>query len=498
MSQTIEIRSLPSSGQYVNGDWQTEASEALNSICPADQSVVWAGQQATSGQIDAAFAAARNAVVSWSRLHADKRIEFVEKYVSLIDSNRDELAEIISAETGKPLWESKTEVGAVIGKAAVSIDAFRTRRDTTSFDMGELKAVTRYKPYGVMGVLGPFNFPAHLPNGHIVPALIAGNTVVYKPSEQTPAVGQWMINKWHQVDIPAGVVNLVQGARDVGIQVANHKQIDGLLFTGSSNAGRVLHRAYGDHPEKILALEMGGNSPLIVHRADDLAAAAYLTVNSAYITAGQRCTCARRLIVVDDNQQQNFLDELVGMIGKLRISTFNHFPEPFAGTVISADQGRRLMEGQDELLKKGGQPIVEMKILDNNEALVSPGLIDVTSIDNRSDEEMFGPLLNLIRVPSFDAAIEEANDTAYGLAAGLISSSRDLYEEFISRIRAGIVNWNRQTTGATGKMPFGGCGLSGNHRPSAYFAADYCSFPVASLESDTLELPENLTPGIEL
>ena len=139
-----------------------------------------------------------------------------------------------------------------------------------------------------------------------------------------------------------------------------------------------------------------------------------------------------------------------------------------------------------------------MKPLENIDALLSPGLIDVTEIDERGDEEMFGPILNLIRVKDFDAAIEEANNTAYGLSAGLISDSRELYDHFISKIRAGIVNWNRQTTGATGKMPFGGCGLSGNHHPSAYFAADYCSYPVASLESDKLAMPESLTPGIEL
>ncbi len=498
MSQTIEIRRLDWLGQFIDGTWFSDSTSELISVCPVDQSLVWSGQQASESQIDSAFASARKSLPSWSGLSADKRIQFAESYASAIEKDRDELAELISAETGKPLWESKTEAGAVIGKAAVSIDAFRQRRHTTSFEMGDLQAVTRFKPYGVMGVLGPFNFPAHLPNGHIVPALLAGNTIVYKPSEQTPAVGQWMIKKWEEVGIPAGVVNLVQGGREVGIQLANHKQIDGLLFTGSSHAGRILHRTFGEHPEKILALEMGGNNPLIVHQTQDLVAAAYLTVNSAFITAGQRCTCARRLIVVDDGRQTEFLEQLTSMINKLRISPFNRSPEPFAGTVISAAQGKKLIDGQQELLNAGGKPIVEMKPLENIDALLSPGLIDVTEIDERGDEEMFGPILNLIRVKDFDAAIEEANNTAYGLSAGLISDSRELYDHFISKIRAGIVNWNRQTTGATGKMPFGGCGLSGNHHPSAYFAADYCSYPVASLESDKLAMPESLTPGIEL
>ncbi|MEM9412811.1 MAG: succinylglutamate-semialdehyde dehydrogenase [Planctomycetota bacterium] len=498
MTEAATIRRLEFKGQWIDGLWDRSVSDSLVSTCPVDESVVWSGGAASSTQVDNALDAARNAVESWSQLPSDQRIEYVERYADQIKSKADELAELISAETGKPIWESKTEVNAVVGKSAVSIDAFRSRRDTTSFEMGELQAVTRFKPYGVMGVLGPFNFPAHLPNGHIVPAIIAGNTVVYKPSEQTPAVGQWMMEQWHDIGLPAGVINLVQGARDTGIALSSHQQIDGLLFTGSSRAGVMLHQQFGAHPEKILALEMGGNNPLIVHQADDLLAAAYLTVNSAFITAGQRCTCARRLIVVEDKTTQPFLDELVNMMGALDIGPFTQTPEPFAGTVISREQGKRLLKDQAELLQSGGRPIVEMRSKNGNDALLSPGLIDVTGVVDRSDEEMFGPILSLIRVATFDEAIAEANNTAYGLSAGLVSSSKELYQQFISRIRAGIVNWNRQTTGATGKLPFGGCGRSGNHHPSAYFAADYCSFPVASLESENLSMPEKPTQGIRL
>ena len=497
MTSTNSIRTLSYSGNLIAGVSKPGTGQELKSICPADQSVVWTGFESKPADVDAAISAARIALSSWSGLKPEQRIAFVEKYAELIRQNSDELAELISAETGKPVWESKTEVGAVVGKAAVSIDAFRQRRDTFSFEMGELNAVTRFKPYGVMGVLGPFNFPAHLPNGHIVPALIAGNTVVYKPSEQTPAVGQWMTQKWQEVGLPDGVVNLVQGSRDTGVSLSAHQQLDGLLFTGSSNAGRALHRIFGEHPEKLLALEMGGNNPLIVHEANDLEAAAYLTIQSAFITAGQRCTCARRLIV-PESQSDAFIQTLVEMMAKVRIAPFTANPEPFAGTLISQAQGRKLLSQQQELVGQGAKSFVEMKSLEDNDALLSPGLIDVTELSERSDEEMFGPILTLIRVPDFDAAIEQANNTAYGLSAGLISSNRDAYDRFISKIRAGIVNWNRQTTGATGKMPFGGCGLSGNHRPSAWFAADYCSFPVASLEASELAMPEKLSPGIEL
>lgn len=497
MESTVSVSRLNFKGQYIGGNWLAGSRTDLVSTCPCDQSEVMSGAAASTAEVDQAVIAARQAVPQWSGLPVEQRIAYVLKFAELVKQESDQLAQLISSETGKPLWESRTEVAAVVGKSQVSVDSFRARRDTTSFEMGELQAVTRFKPYGVLGVLGPFNFPAHLPNGHIVPALIAGNTVVFKPSELTPAVGQWLIEKWQQAELPPGIVNLVQGGRDVGISLSQHLQIDGLLFTGSSAAGRALHQFYGAHPEKILALEMGGNSPLVVHHADDLEAAAYLTVNSAFITAGQRCTCARRLIVVEDDSSRRFLDRLVAMMGRLRIGYFTDPDEPFASTVITPVQGRKLLDQQSELLAEGADAIVEMKSQRDNDALLSPGLIDVTGVTDRSDEEMFGPLLSLIRVDSFESAIEVANDTAYGLAAGLISSERECFDQFIGRIRAGIVNWNRQTTGATGKMPFGGCGLSGNHRPSAWFAADYCSFPVASLESENLEIPESLTPGIE-
>jgi succinylglutamic semialdehyde dehydrogenase len=234
-----------------------------------------------------------------------------------------------------------------------------------------------------------------------------------------------------------------------------------------------------------------------VHEASDLKAAAYLTILSAYFTAGQRCTCARRLILVDNEQSQQFLDTLVQMIQGVSFGFYDEQPQPFMGTVISQEMGRRLLVAQQKLIKQGARPLVEMKSHRDCDALSSPGLLDATDITQRSDEELFGPLLNVIRVNDFDSAIREANNTAYGLSAGLLSDSRELYQKFIHQIRAGIVNWNRQTTGASGKLPFGGCGESGNHRPSAYFAADYCSFPVASLESNQLELPEKPMTGIQ-
>ncbi len=480
-------------GRWVKGD-----GESFTSTCPVDGSVVWQGNSASDQQVTDAFLAARHAFGPWWDKTPDQRIEIVEKYRDIVKANVDDLADLISRETGKPLWETKTEAAAVVAKVNLSIEAFRLRRDTTTFEMSGVNAVTRFKPHGVCAVLGPFNFPAHLPNGHIVPALITGNTVVFKPSELTPGVGAWMVEKWLEAGLPQGVLNLVQGSRPVGEAVAKHPELDGLFFTGSSAAGRSLHQAFAAFPQKILALEMGGNNPLIVHQAGDLKAAAYLTILSAFFTSGQRCSCARRLILIDNEESDLFIATLVEMMKGVTFGFYNDDPQPFMGTVISAEMGRRMLQAQTQLVDSGAKPIVEMKSHRNCDALLSPGLIDVTHVPNRSDEELFGPLLNIIRVEDFDAAIREANNTEYGLSAGLLSDNEQCYKQFIHRIRAGVVNWNRQTTGASGKLPFGGCGMSGNHRPSAYFAVDYCSFPVASLESNKLELPEKSLTGIKI
>ena len=466
--------------------------QSFKSICPATGETVWEGKAASPKQVQAAVAAARKAFADWSLTSFERRADIAQKYAGAVRDKSEEIALAISRDMGKPLWEARTEANAMANKVAVSIASYEERTPTRITETTRLT----HRPHGVMAVLGPFNFPGHLPNGHIIPALLAGNTVVFKPSELTPQVAEIMGQCWEQAGLPEGVLNIVQGARETGAALLD-AEIDGLLFTGSAATGTFFHRHFAGRPEILLALEMGGNNPLIVHQAEDVQAAAYLTILSAFYTSGQRCTCARRLILPDNKESDRFLETLVEMMAKVAYGFFDDDPQPFMGTVISQKMGRRMVEAQAELIKQGGKSIVELAAHRDCDALVSPGLIDVTEISDRSDEELFGPLLNIIRVKDFDAAIKEANNTAYGLSAGLLSSSEDCYKQFIHQIRAGIVNWNRQTTGASGKLPFGGSGLSGNHRPSAYFAVDYCSFPVASLESSKLEMPEKLLTGIK-
>lgn len=470
--------------------------QTFTSIDPATGTRVWEGQSASTLQVDNAISSARAAFETWSWTAMEERIEILERFSQLVREKADSLSVSLAKETGKPLWEAKTEVSAVASKVAISIEAEKTRCGISSRDLPNGKSITRHRPHGVCAVFGPFNFPLHIPNGHIVPALLAGNTIVYKPSELTPWVSEIIVSLWEEAGLPEGVMNLLQGGPAVGESLATHSNIDGLFFTGSCKTGRILSEYFGKHPEKILALELGGNNPLVIHEAGDLVAAAHVCIQSAFLTAGQRCTCARRLIIPE--AEKELLSLLVEMASQIKISPYTEKPEPFMGPVISEASSQRLLDRQEELLFQGGKPLLESHKLKDGTGLVSPGIIDCTNVEDLKDDEIFGPQLKVIRVPDFDSAIKEAASTRFGLSAGILTDKEEHYRKFFSKVRAGIINWNTPTCGAASTAPFGGIGQSGNHRPSAYYACDYCSYPVASMEVSHLSLPDRLGPGLAM
>ena len=492
-----------SQGHFIAGAWRTGKGPEFRSANPATGAVAYAGPEALPEEVQEAVKAARTAFPAWSALGPVKRGEFLRAFACKLQENLIAMTEAIAVGTGKPLWECRQEVETMIGKVSNSLEAYQDRCAETSFAQAGFTAVKRFRPHGVVAVLGPFNLPGHLPHSHIVPALLAGNTVVYKPSELTPGVGEKTTEMWRAAGLHAGVLNMVQGGRNTGVSLASHPDLDGLFFTGSRAGGAALNRLFADRPGLILALELGGNNPLVVWDCADAEASSLLAAQSAYITAGQRCVCARRLILPKGPEGQRHLDALIALIPRLRVGAPEDRPEPFLGPVISAAAADRLLEAQADLEKAGGRILVPMRkasrggIGESTSPFLLPGLVDMTDAKARPDEEFFGPLLQVVRVDGFDAALEEANRTRYGLAAGLVSDRRELWEIFRDRIRAGVVNWNRQTTGASGKLPFGGVGDSGNHRPSAYYAADYCAFPMASLEAEKASVPAELPAGID-
>ena len=296
---------------FWDGQWREGSGDPLRSTDPAHGTLLWEGQAATAADVDAAVGAAREAAPAWGRRPLDARIALAEAFAAAVKADSERLARLLAAEVGKPLWEARTEIGAMVGKVRLSIDAQAERAGSRSQPMGAGNAALRHRPHGVLAVFGPYNFPGHLPNGHIVPALLAGNTVVFKPSDLTPAVGAAMVELWDKVGLPAGVLNLVQGAVSTGEALAGHPQIDGLLFTGSAKTGQLLHRQFAGQTGKLLALELGGNNPLIVDRVADLDAAAHTIIQSAFITSGQRCTCARRLFLPAGADGDALLEKLL-------------------------------------------------------------------------------------------------------------------------------------------------------------------------------------------
>lgn len=469
---------------FIGGVWRKGHGEAFVSYDPATGDKVWDGYAASQDDVAEAMAAARLAFPGWSRRPADERIAIVRAFAKEIEKRGDEVARTISREMGKVAWDAKGEVQAMIGKIEISIRA-QAERAGQREEKAAFGAMTlSHHAHGVLAVFGPFNFPGHLPNGHIVPALLAGNCVLFKPSEMTPGVAALMAEAWEAAGLPAGVFALLQGGRDTGAALLDSHGLNGVLFTGSAHTGALIHKKFAGRPDVILALELGGNNPLIVWPPVDARAAANLIVHSAFATSGQRCSCARRLIVPQGAEGDAIVDALAALTSQIAVGPATQTPEAFLGPLVNAHSAERAVKFEQGLIAMGGKSIVPLK---RDGAFVHPAIIDVTGL-TPPDEELFGPVLQVYRAPDFDHALDLANATRFGLAGGLISDDSALWARVKNEMRAGILNWNRPTTGASGAMPFGGPGLSGSLRPSAYYAADYVAFPVAT------QLAEKATP----
>ena len=453
----------------------------LISYEPATGAELWRGQH---GNVDEIVARSRRAWPAWAAQPLSTRMELVRRFANEVRKDAEKLATVIARETGKPLWEARTEVESVVNKVEISIRAYAERTAQRKLDNAmQGTASLRHKPHGVMAVLGPYNFPAHLPNGHIVPALIAGNTIVFKPSEKTPATAELLVNCFHRAGISAAVVQLLIGGPAEGQALVAHDGIDGVLFTGSAHTGIAINRKLATRPDKILALEMGGNNPIVVWDTPKITDAAAIVVQSAFTSAGQRCTAARRLIV-KSTIYEPLLAEVKRLADRIIVGAPFDEPAPFMGPVIDNQAADGLTESFLYLLSHGGKAIKHLIRPRDDLPFLSPAIIDVSAVKDKPDVELFGPLLQVSQADDLDAAIAEANKTRFGLSASLIGGTPQEYNRFWANVRAGVINWNRPTNGASSAAPFGGVGLSGNHRPSAYYAADYCAYPVASTEME--------------
>jgi succinylglutamic semialdehyde dehydrogenase len=467
---------------YIDGAFRPLSGDAIATRDPARPSgVVWTGSPVPS-HAEEAVAAARRALPAWSARPFDDRRAHLEKWRETCVRHAARLSAAISREVGKVRWEADLEAKIVAEKVAITLED-RVLARVAGFEVAAGAGKTglcTFKPHGVMTVLGPYNFPAHLPNGHIVPALLLGNTVVFKPSEKGASVGQLMAELAHEAGFPAGVFNVVQGGGAIASRLATHPEVDGVLFTGSFPVGRRILEANLDTPGRLVALEMGGSNPAVVTAKADLRRAAIECVRAAFATTGQRCTCTRR-IVVEESVADRFVPMVLKLASTLVIAAADDGVPAFMGPLVTGDARDAVLRAQARLAAQG-RLLLEASPLDRDGFFLSPGAVEIARFERRSDEEeIFGPFVQISRAADLDDAIVQANATGFGLAASLFSEDRAEWEAFFAGTRAGCINWNAGTAGASSKLPFGGLGRSGNHRPAGAFAVDAVAYPVATM-----------------
>lgn len=482
----------------IGGEWVGLAGAAVTSHNPARPSeILWAGSPVL-GHVDRAVMAARAALPAWSAWTPERRFGVLRRYQQVCKAREKEITELICDETGKVLWDAAGEAALLGAKVDITLDESATgpMRRVSGYEVG--LGATRagrawFRPHGVMAVLGPYNFPAHLPNGHIVPALAMGNTVVFKPSDKAPGVGQLLAELFQESldaeGAPAGVFNLVQGAVDVASALVKHDGVNGVLFTGSWPVGRKIMEANLDRPDKVLALEMGGNNAAVVMPDADLKQALVECVRCAFITTGQRCTCTRR-IIVHEAAARRFVSAFCKAASALIVGEPRATYPVFMGPIIGEAARRAVFDFQAALARAGGEVLVQSSAVDlpGGGWYLTPSVVKVEGFstsdslgDAGCDVEVFGPLVRVCVVGSLDEAIAQANASRYGLAASIFTQDSRAIERFIRDAAAGCVNVNTGTAGASSKLPFGGLGLSGNHRPAGAFSLDYCAYPVAGM-----------------
>ncbi|MDX2145912.1 MAG: aldehyde dehydrogenase family protein [Planctomycetota bacterium] len=481
----------------IAGQWTPLASSgapAIESHNPARPGeILWRGEPRAE-HVDRAVHAARDAFKVWSRWPKEERAAVLRTLAKLFNDNIDRITALLRDEVGKPTWDARGEAQILAGKIDITLDDGPMSR-VAGFEapLGPTKAGRCwFRPHGVMGVVGPFNFPAHLPNGHVVPALAMGNTVVIKPSDKTPGVGQLMGELYHQAlaqhNAPPGVVNVVQGGSEIASRLTRHPHIDGILFTGSWPVGRRILEANLDHPGRIIALEMGGNNAAVIMPGADLAQAVVECVRCAFISSGQRCTCTRRVIV-----HESIADRVISAICKAASNLIVGDPAAehpvFMGPLISEQARDAVLAAQSAMARAGASVLVQSTRMDRDGWFCTPSVVQVDGFstatdlaqDPGADFEVFGPLLRVCIARDFEHALELANASNYGLAASIFSRDPDAVDDFLRLARAGCVNVNTGTAGASSKLPFGGLGFSGNHRPAGAFSLDYCAYPVAGM-----------------
>ncbi len=491
-------------GDFIRGHFRhiDKPSSEIRNSSPGDLSDLVGVFPVLHLNVEEAIKAAKDAYLPWAALELEERKKYLFRLKELFMAHEAEMAELIARDTGKALWDATSEAKNLANKIDITISHSLNLVKEERFEnaLPQVDGVIRHRSRGVMAVLGPFNFPAHLPNGHIIPALLMGNTIVFKPSEQTPAVGQFYAEIMEKAQFPPGVFNMIQGDAETGRKMIAHENVDGILFTGSYEVGLKIKQETLTHYWKILALEMGGKNATVVWDDADFSKAIYETLIGAYMSSGQRCSGTSR-IILHEKIAEKFIEKFYQASKKLSIG---HWSEnPFMGPLINAGAVEKYVRFQEIANRENCESLMRGKSLDlkTKGYYVTPSIHLVKKFDPNSvyqKSEIFGPNVAIYTVKDFDEALRIVNSTGYGLVMSLFSKSESLFKKALVEARVGLLNFNRTTNGASSKLPFGGMGKSGNDRPSAHYAIQYCSSPIASLEDPTGFDGTKALPGMNL
>jgi succinylglutamic semialdehyde dehydrogenase len=469
-------------GNYIDGRFVVPAAPeaALRSVSPADLDDLVGEFPVSVQHACEAIGAAHAALPAWRRLAASERAGHLRAFAERVKARRDELAVAIARSIGKPLWEARTEVDAVVAKVDITLgpglEAIAPK------ELPADKAAVRHRPVGVLVVLGPFNFPAHLPNGHFVPALATGNTVVFKPSERAPEVGEILAECMHEAGLPPGVFNVVQGDGRLAAALVEDGRVDGVCFTGSTGVGQRILEASAKYPGRMIALELGGSNAAIVTADADLRHAAREIAFSAFVTAGQRCTATSR-VYVEHAALEGLTAELERLARGLRVG-YPGEPDVFLGPIIDEAARTRALARVPAFERTHEVRVapVAVEVEGVRGAYLSPGLFVARARTvAMTAEEFFAPLLLVQGVDGDEVAVAHANASPYGLAAGVFCATEERFERIAAELEVGICNWNRGTVGSSSRLPFGGVKASGNHRPAGLASTLYCVDAVAQI-----------------
>ena len=483
------MRSINYLGNYINGSFKySDKDSSKNSlkrnsagqdhISPADfDDLILTRPKTASAPIDFVFKKGKEACLPWAKLSLKARSDKLFPLKQIIKKEWPDIAQIISRETGKPLWESEGEVQALIGKTdfVLGEGLNRIKEQIVPQAQGRI----RFKSRGLFVVIGPFNFPLHLPFGQILPALAAGNTVVFKPSEKTPASGQKLAECFHKLKLPPGVFQMLQGGASISEKLCRHKMGDGILFTGSFEVGQKIKKSLINDHSKILALEMGGYNSALIWDDKDKQQALSETLKGCFWSAGQRCSSTSQIILHKKISRQ-FIKDFVLLAKKIKADHWSK--KPFMGPLIESFSVKKFFSLQKEIQRREGEILLEgQKLKGQKGHYVSPGIYKM-GFDKSSSfgtKETFTPQVIIYETNSLDEALEMINHSGYGLSLSVFAKDKTVKEEIFYRAKVGLINYNLSSIGASGHLPFGGLGKSGNDRPAGSFAIDFCVSPLA-------------------